>query len=68
MKGVFNMSQDSVRERLKFYLLSTGTKQSFICDNIRMPKKIMSQFIHGKTDIYQSHLEILDSFLKENKY
>ena len=27
----------------------------------------MSQFIHGKTDIYQSHLEILDSFLKEKQ-
>lgn len=62
------MTQNSVRERLKYYLMTTGVKQVFICNEIDMPKEIMSRFVHGKIEIYLSHLDLLDRFLKENKF
>jgi arginine repressor len=55
--------QEEVRQRLNEYLLQ-GVTQAYISRKIGIPTDIICRYRLGKKDLYLSHLNELDDFLK----
>lgn len=60
------MSQENVREKVKQVIQNKGITQSFLCRKIGIPTSVMSQFVHGKKELYPVHLEALNTYMDEN--
>ncbi len=63
------MAQKKLKERLKYFLLTTGTKQRYICSLINLPEPVLSKFVHDKKKLlYPEHETLLDQFLKSRSF
>lgn len=60
------MNQENVREKIKQIIQDKGIMQSFLCRKIGIPASVMSQFVHGKKELYPEHLEALNNYMEQN--
>ena len=62
------MEQERIRQRLINFIASSGIKQNFVSFKTGIPTPVISRFKNGKTDMMDSSLEKMKSFLTEYGY
>lgn len=68
MSKVVEVTQDSTRYRLLFFLKMTGGTQASICDNTGIRRDTLNRFVKGKRNLSLENLLVLNQYLAERKY
>lgn len=59
---------DKVRERLKYFFLSTGSTKSFVVRQTRVSRRVLYYFLDDVYTIDNYYIAKIDLFLKEQGF